>query len=89
MGISDIFNSIGDGLTTAVDKVGDIGGSLGDDVSGLLGGGDLSGIFGALGLSSLFGGSNNNGSTDWKTYLEYGGIAIGIILLAVLIKKLI
>jgi len=49
----------------------------------------FSGILSGLGLGGLFGGAGGSGTTDWTTYLEYGGIAIGIIILAVIIKKLI
>ena len=49
------------------------------------------GLLGGLGLSSLFGGSSSSSSSgsSWTTYLEYGAIAIGIIILAELIKKMI
>ena len=39
-----------------------------------------------------FGGSSSSdsgSSTSMTTYLEYGGIAIGVVILAVLIKKMI
>ncbi len=48
------------------------------------------GLLGGLGLSSLFGGSSSsNSGSSWTTYAEYGAIAIGIIILAELIKKMI
>ena len=48
------------------------------------------GLLGGLGLSSLFGGSSSSSSSSsWTVYLEYGAIAIGIIILAELIKKMI
>ena len=48
------------------------------------------GLLGGLGLGSLFGGgSSSSSSSSWATYAEYGAIAIGIIILAELIKKMI
>ena len=102
MGFDSFISSIGNGLTDAADKIGDIGSSAADDAgnifSGLTGdasslfgglGSGLSGILSGLGLGGLLGGSGGSGTTNWKTYLEYGGIAVGIIILAVIIKKLI
>ena len=88
MGFDSFFDTIGNGLTDAVDKVGDIGNSLGGDLSNVFSGvGGVSGILSGLGLGGLLGGSS--GSSNWKTYLEYALIGIGIILVAVIIKKLI
>ena len=89
--MSSFFDSIGNGLTDAVDKVGDIGGSIGGDLSNALGGvtSSFSGILSAFGLGGLFGSGGTGGNTDWSTYLEYGMIGVGIILLVVLMKKLI
>ncbi len=49
------------------------------------------GLLGGLGIDSLFGGSSSSSSSgsSWTVYLEYGAIAIGIIILAELIKKMI
>ncbi len=48
------------------------------------------GLLGGLGLGSLFGGSSSSSSgSSWTVYLEYGAIAVGIIILAELIKKMI
>ena len=47
------------------------------------------GILGGLGIGSLFGGSSSSSGSSWTTYAEYAAIAIGIIILAELIKKLI
>ena len=60
--------------------------SVTSEFSGLTGG-----LLGGLGLSSLFGGSSSSSSSgsSWTVYLEYGAIAIGIIILAELIKKMI
>jgi hypothetical protein len=35
------------------------------------------------------GSSSSDSSSSMTTYLEYGGIAIGVVILAVLIKKMI
>ena len=50
-----------------------------------------SGLLGGLGLGSLFGGGSGSSSSgsSWTTYAEYAAIAIGIIILAELIKKMI
>jgi hypothetical protein len=103
MGFDSFFDSVGDGITGAVDKVGDIGSSAVDDAGNIFSGitGDASNLFsglgkgfssilGGLGLGGLFGGSGDgDGTTNWSTFLEYGLIAVGIIILAVLIKKLV
>ena len=47
-----------------------------------------SGLLGGIGLGGLFGGSSSSGSS-WSTYAEYGLIAVGIIILAEVIKKMI
>ena len=47
------------------------------------------GLLGGLGLGGLFGGSSSSSGSSWTTYAEYAAIAIGIIILAELIKKLI
>ena len=46
------------------------------------------GLLGGLGLGSLFGGSSSS-SSSWATYAEYAAIAIGIIILAEVIRKMI
>ena len=59
--------------------------SVTSEFSGLTGG-----LLGGLGLGGLFGGSSSsNSGSSWTVYLEYGAIAIGIIILAELIKKMI
>ena len=48
------------------------------------------GLLGGLGLGGLFGGGSSSSSgSSWTTYAEYAAIAIGIIILAELIKKMI
>ncbi len=57
--------------------------SVTSEFSGLTGG-----LLGGLGLGSLFGGSSSS-SSSWATYAEYAAIAIGIIILAELLRKMI
>ena len=47
------------------------------------------GLLGGLGLGSLFGAGSSSSGSSWTTYAEYAAIAIGIIILAELIKKMI
>lgn len=87
MGFDSFFDSIGDGISSGFDDVKDGVSSVGSD----LGLGSIksmfSGVMSDIGLGNLFGdGSGSGGSTS---YLEYAMIGIGIILLAVLLKKLI
>lgn len=42
-----------------------------------------------LGLGSSSSSGDDSSSSSMTTYLEYGGIAIGVVILAVLIKKMI
>ncbi len=61
--------------------------SVTSEFSGLTGG-----LLSGLGLGGLFGGSSSSSSSSgssWTVYLEYGAIAVGIIILAELIKKMI
>ena len=59
--------------------------SVTSEFSGLTGG-----LLGGLGLGGLFGGGSSSSSgSSWTVYLEYGLIAVGIIILAELIKKMI
>ena len=42
-----------------------------------------------LGFGSSSSSGDDSSSSSMTTYLEYGGIAIGVVILAVLIKKMI
>ena len=59
--------------------------SITGEFSGLTGG-----LLSGIGLGGLFGGGSSSSSgSSYTVYLEYGAIAIGIIILAELIKKMI
>ena len=76
--IVDFFEDFGD---TVKDAAGGVFGGLKDVVGNL--GNTFKGLFGRI----LGGGGG--GSDDMSTYLLYGGIAIGIIVLAVVLKKML
>ena len=90
MGFDSFFSGIGNDITTGVDKIGDIGSDAFNGIGGIFSGveKDAGSLLSAFGLGDLFGGSSG-GSSSWKTYLEYGLIAFGVIILAVLIKKML
>ena len=74
MGFDSFFDSIGDDITNGADSIGNIGSSM----------------FGGLetDFSSIFGGGSGS-STGKTNYLEYGLIAVAIIIIALIIKKLV